>query len=49
MTAEEHTAISSAEALMHTMLGYLPDTPGDARIIRERIQNWLNLDAVKNR
>lgn len=44
--AERRTAIKSAEAIMHTMLGYLPDEPGDARIIRERIQDWLRRDAV---
>jgi hypothetical protein len=45
--AERRTAISSAEAIMHDVLGYMPDEPGDARIIRERILKWLTLDAVR--
>lgn len=48
LEADRRTAIKAAEAIMHTMLGYLPDEPGDARIIRERIQDWLRRDAVKN-
>lgn len=46
--AERRTAIKAAEAIMHTMLGYLPDEPGDARIIRERIEKWLRRDAVRD-
>lgn len=45
--AERRTAISAAEGIMHTVLGYLPDEPGDARIIRERILKWLARDIVK--
>lgn len=41
-------AIKAAEGIMHTLLGYLPDEPGDARIIRERIERWLRRDAVKH-
>jgi hypothetical protein len=48
LQAERRTAIKAAEAIMHTMLGYLPDEPGDARIIRERIQDWLARDAVRD-
>lgn len=48
LEAERRTAIKAAEAIMHTMLGYLPDEPGDARVIRERIQDWLRRDAVKD-
>lgn len=47
LDAERRTAISAAEAIMHTVLGYMPDEPGDATIIRERIQKWLALDAVR--
>lgn len=47
LDAERRTAISAAEAIMHTVLGYMPDEPGDAAIIRERIQKWLALDAVR--
>lgn len=48
LEAERRTAISAAEAIMHTMLGYLSDEPGDARIIRERIEKWLRRDAARD-
>jgi hypothetical protein len=47
LDAERRSAISAAEAIMHTVLGYLPDEPGDARIIRERISKWLARDIVR--
>jgi hypothetical protein len=46
--AERRTAIGAAEGIMHNVLGYMPDQPGDARKIREQILAWLNRDAVKN-
>lgn len=46
--AERRTAISAAEAIMHTVLGYIPDEPGDARTIRERIIKWLARDVVRD-
>lgn len=46
--AELRSAVSAAEGIMHTVLGYLPDEPGDPRIIRERIQKWLARDVLKN-
>lgn len=46
--AELRSAVSAAEGIMHTVLGFLPDEPGDPRIIRERIQKWLVRDVVKN-
>lgn len=46
--AELRSEIRAAEGIMHTVLGYLPDEPGDPRIIRERIQKWLARDVVKN-
>lgn len=47
--AERRTAISAAEAIMHTVLGYMPDEPGDARTIRSRILTWLARDVVRDR
>jgi len=46
--AERRSAIAAAEGIMHNMLGYLPDEPGDARKLRELILAWLKRDAVKN-
>lgn len=46
--AERRTAISAAEAIMHTVLGYMPDESGDARTIRERIIKWLARDVVRD-
>ena len=46
--AERRTAIAAAEGIMHNMLGFLPDEPGDARKLRELILAWLRRDAVKN-
>lgn len=48
LEADRRAAIKAAEGLLHAVLGYLPDEPGDARIIRERIQNWLARDAVRD-
>jgi hypothetical protein len=48
LEADRRSAIKAAEGLLHTVLGYLPDEPGDARIIRERIQDWLARDAVRD-
>lgn len=47
LDAERRTAISAAEAIMHDVLGYMPDEPGDARVIRKKIQLWLVRDAVR--
>lgn len=44
---EDRTAILEASEIMLMMLGYLPDEPGDSRIIRERIAEWLALDVVR--
>jgi len=46
--AQRRTTIAAAEGIMHSMLGYLPDEPGDARKLREIITAWLQRDAVKN-
>lgn len=48
MDAERRTAIGAAEGIMHSMLGYLPDEPGDARKLRELILAWLRRDAVRS-
>lgn len=47
LDAERRTAISAAEAIMHDVLGFMPGEPGDASIIRERIEEWLARDAVR--
>ena len=46
---EQAKAIIAAEAILHTVLGYIPDQPGDASVIRARIRMWLARDAVKTR
>lgn len=46
--AQRRHAILVAEGIMHTVLGFLPDEPGDAREIRARIEKWLARDVVRN-